>query len=48
MSSVPKDHDTHNCGRTREIIYLHYSWVLDDGNDGYIKIDYCPYCGVKL
>ena len=44
---MPKDYDTHNCGRT-EIIYLFHSWNLDDGKDGYIEIDYCPYCGVKL
>lgn len=38
-----------NTSYNKEIIYFELSgWNMDDGHDGYIEIQYCPYCGRKL
>lgn len=50
-----KPHTRHECPEdskdhswNKDIIYLGGGWNLDNGDDGLIDIDYCPYCGAKL
>ena len=48
---MTKEHTLHKCDQNEsgfDVIFLLGSWCMDDGHDGYIDIDFCPWCGKKL